>query len=91
MPQIKSAFKSLKQAKKRHIQNKAKISEIRTLTKKVNELIVSNSNKEEAEKLLRKLESKLDRAAKTKIIKKQNASRKISRLRTRFSKTLKAT
>jgi len=80
MPQKKSAFKRLRQDKKKHLKNKAKISEIRTLTKKVRTLL-SEKNAKEAETAIRSLESKLIRGIKTGIMKKNTASRKISRLR----------
>jgi len=80
MPQIKSAFKRLRQDKKKHLANKSKISEIRTLTKKVRTLI-SGKNRAEAEKTVKKLESKLGRAVKTNTMKKNTVSRKISRLK----------
>ncbi|MBF0216909.1 MAG: 30S ribosomal protein S20 [Candidatus Omnitrophica bacterium] len=88
MPQIKSAFKSLKQSKKRHEANKAAMSEIRTLAKKIQE-IITEKDKDGAEPLLRLYESKLCKAAKTKLIKKENASRKIARIRKAVNKIVK--
>ena len=85
MPQKKSAYKRLRQDKKKHLRNKAKISEIRTLTKKVRTSIAAGNNVE-AEKTLRILESRTDRATKTNTLRKQTASRKISRLRKHLSK-----
>ena len=84
MPIKKSAFKRLRQDKKKHEKNKSQISEIRTLTKKARTLVAAK-NREEAETLLKKLESKLDKAAKRNIIKRNNASRSISRLRKQLS------
>lgn len=86
MPNKKAAFKSLRQDKKKHALNKATISELRTLAKKVR-LAIDSKKTEDAETALRKLESKLDKAAKSNTIKKNAASRKISRLRSQISKT----
>jgi small subunit ribosomal protein S20 len=84
MPIKRSAFKRLRQDKKKHERNKSQVSEIRTLTKKTRASIAAKK-REEAETLLKKLESKLDRAAKRNLIKKNNASRNISRLRKQLS------
>ena len=80
MPQKKSAYKRLRQDKKKHLRNKSRISEIRTLDKKAKTLIAA-ANKEEAQTVLRQLESRMDRAVKTNTMKKNTVSRKISRLR----------
>ena len=88
MPQIKSAFKRLRQDKKKHIHNKAKLSELKTLTKKARTLI-SSQEKDQAETALRKLEAKLKKAAKTNTIKSGTASRRISRLRKHLHKVTK--
>ncbi len=88
MPVKKSAYKRLRQDKKKHSRNKSVISEIRTLTKRSRALI-SDQKPDEANALLRQLESKLDKAAKSNVIKKENASRRISRLKTQLSKIKK--
>ncbi len=80
MPQIKSAYKRLRQDKKKHLRNKAKISELRTLAKSVR-ILISENKKDDAEKAVRQYESRLFKAVKTNLIKKNNASRRISRLR----------
>ncbi|HNX91494.1 MAG TPA: 30S ribosomal protein S20 [Candidatus Omnitrophota bacterium] len=80
MPQLKSAFKRLKQNKKRRAHNKAKMSEVRTQLKVVHTLLAENKSNE-AETALRKLESQMARAAKTCMIKKNAASRTMSRLK----------
>lgn len=85
MANKKAAIKSLRQDKKKHIQNHAILSELRTLTKKARTLI-SEKKREEADSALKKLESKLCRAAKSDMIKKNNASRRISRLRSQWTK-----
>ena len=74
-----SAKKAHKQNLKRAKLNKSRISKIKTLIKKVLFSIKSN-NKEEAKKFLSKVQSEAVRAIKKNIIKKNTASRKISRL-----------
>lgn len=83
MPNKKSAIKALKQSQKKHEKNKAVKSELRTLAKTASRFIGEKS-KSEADEALRKLESKLDKAAKTNVIHKNKASRKISRLRSQW-------
>lgn len=85
MANKKAAIKSLRQDKKKHARNKAMISEIRTLTKKARGLI-SSKNKKEADAALKALESKLSKAAKSNIIKKNNASRRIGRLKSQCAR-----
>ena len=85
MPNKKAAIKSLRQDKKKHDRNKAAKSELRTLTKKARTLI-STEKRKEAEDALKTLESRLSIAAKNNIIKKSNASRCISRLRSQCAK-----
>jgi small subunit ribosomal protein S20 len=85
MPNIRAAIKSLRQDKKKYERNKTRRSEIRTLIRNAKQLI-ENKEIEEAEKALRVVESRLDKAAKTKTIKKENASRRISRLKKQLSK-----
>ena len=85
MPIKKSAFKRLRQDKKKHIKNKAVKTELRTLVKKSRALI-NDKKLEEADKLLKTLESKLSKAAKSNVIKKNNASRRVSRLRKQTAK-----
>jgi small subunit ribosomal protein S20 len=85
MPQIKSAYKRLRQDKKKHVHNKAKISAIRTLAKKTDTLI-AEKKKDEAEESMRQLESKLCKAAKTNTVKKESAARKVSRMKKKLSK-----
>jgi len=85
MPQKKSAMKRLKQDKKKHSRNKTKISEIRTLTKKVISLI-AEKDKNKASLAMRNLESKLRKASKTNTVKKNTVSRKVSRLASKIAK-----
>ena len=85
MPNKKAAYKALRQDKKRHAHNKGIKSELGTLTKKARTLIEAK-DKKESDIVLKKLESKLSKAAKTNVIKKNNASRRISRLRAQWAK-----
>jgi small subunit ribosomal protein S20 len=84
MPNIRSAYKRLRQDKKKHERNKAVKSELHTLIKKAQALI-DEKKREEADVTLKKLESKMDKAAKSDIIKDKKASRQISRLRQHWS------
>jgi len=79
MPQTKAAFKDIKQSKKRYERNQRAINEIRTLTKRFNELVVSK-DAEAAKKLLARLVQKIDKAKGKGILHKKTASRKVSRL-----------
>jgi len=85
MPNIKAAIKSLRQDKKKHDRNKAAVAELRTLAKKARTLIDAK-DKKESDLVLKKLESKLDKAAKTDKIKKNTAARRIGRLRHAWAK-----
>ncbi|MDD5634200.1 MAG: 30S ribosomal protein S20, partial [Candidatus Omnitrophica bacterium] len=75
----------IRQTKKRYMRNKTIISELRTVAKKAN-LLIESKKKQEADAVLKEFESKLYRAVKTKKIKKNNASRRISRLRQQWAK-----
>jgi small subunit ribosomal protein S20 len=79
VPNKKSAIKRVRQNEKRRIRNKAKRSTMRSSIKKVREAI-DTQNVEALPALLRDAQSKLDKAAKTNLIKKGNASRRVSRL-----------
>ncbi len=75
----KSAQKALRQNEKERAHNTVYKKEMRSLVKKVRSL-VSEGKKEEAKKLLPKVYKSLDKTAKVGVIKKNNASRKKSRL-----------
>ena len=79
MPIKKSAFKELRKGKKRHLRNIGVLSELKTLNKKLISLL-NEKKLEEAKKTLKTLTLKLDKAAAKKIIHKNKASRKKSRL-----------
>ena len=86
MPIKKSACKELRKGKKRHQRNIGMLSELKTLNKNFIDL-VSKKKIEEAQKLLRKLSSKLDTAAGKKVIHRNLASRKKSRLIRKLKKS----
>jgi len=79
MANTKSAIKRIRRISKQTIVNKARKSRFRNALKKMNGLI-DTKNKDEALKFLPKLNSELMKIAKTGVIKKQNASRNVSRI-----------
>tara|TARA_B100001057_G_scaffold274158_1_gene274432 strand:+ start:732 stop:1055 length:324 start_codon:yes stop_codon:yes gene_type:complete len=79
MANTKSAIKRIRRISKQTIVNKARKSRYRNALKKMNSLI-EEKKKNEALKFLPKLNSELMKIAKTGIIKKQNASRNVSRI-----------
>ncbi len=84
MANTKSAIKRIRRISKQTTVNKARKSRYRNALKKMNGLI-ANKKKSEALKFLPKLNSELMKIAKTGIIKKQNASRNISRITKKIS------
>ena len=85
MANLKAAKKSIRQDKKRRLNNLRITSELKTLIKNLNSLIDSKKS-DEAAKMLSLLMSKLDKAAKKDIIKRDNANRKKSRLSAKIAK-----
>ena len=79
MANTKSAIKRIRRISKQTVVNKARKSKYKNVLKKMNALI-ENKEKKEALKFLPKLNSELMKVAKTGIVKKQNASRNISRI-----------
>ena len=79
MANTKSAIKRIRRISKQTAVNKARKSRYRNAIKKMN-ILMNSKKKEEALKFLPKLNSELMKIAKTGIIKKQNASRNMSRL-----------
>jgi len=79
MANTKSAIKRIRKISRQTIVNKARKSKFKNAIKKMNLLLDSNKKKE-ALAFLPKLNSELMKIAKTGIIKKQNASRNISRI-----------
>ena len=79
MANTKSAIKRIRRISKQTIVNKARKSRYKNALKKMS-LLMDNKKKNEALKFLPKLNSELMKVAKTGIIKKQNASRNVSRI-----------
>ena len=79
MANTKSAIKRIRRISKQTVVNKARKSRFRNALKKMNALI-DTKKKDEALKFLPKLNSELMKIAKTGVIKKQNASRNVSRI-----------
>ncbi len=79
MANTKSAIKRIRRISKQTEVNKSRKSKFRNAIKKMN-LLLESKKKKEALDFLPKLNSELMRVAKTGIIKKQNASRNISRI-----------
>ena len=79
MANTKSAIKRIRRISRQTKVNKSRKSRFRSAIKKMN-LILDKKDKKEALAFLPKLNSELMRIAKTGVIKKQNASRNISRI-----------
>jgi len=79
MANTKSAIKRIRRISKQTVVNKARKNRYRNALKKMN-ILIDSKKKDEALKFLPKLNSELMKIAKTGIIKKQNASRNVSRI-----------
>ena len=84
MANTKSAIKRIRRISKQTIVNRARKSKYKNALKKMNALI-EDKKKTEALEFLPKLNSELMKVAKTGIIKKQNASRNVSRITKKIS------
>ena len=84
MANTKSAIKRIRRISKQTVVNKARKRRFRNALKKMN-LLIEEKKKDEALKFLPKLNSELMKIAKTGIIKKQNASRNVSRITKKIS------
>lgn len=84
----KSAKKAIRQSARRKTQNLVYKNKIKILVKETRSLVLAKKI-EEAKKLLPELYRALDKAAKVGVIKKNNASRKKSRLTKLVQKTKK--
>ena len=84
MANTKSAIKRIRRISKQTEVNKARKSRFRNALKKMN-FLIEEKKKDEALKFLPKLNSELMKIAKTGIIKKQNASRNVSRITKKIS------
>ena len=79
MANTKSAIKRIRRISRQTAVNRARKSRYKNALKKMN-LLIDSKKKTEALKFLPKLNSELMKIAKTKIIKKQNAARNLSRI-----------
>ncbi len=84
MANTKSAIKKIRRISKQTTVNKSRKSRYRNALKKMN-ILIEGKKKEEALKFLPKLNSELMKIAKTGVIKKQNASRNVSRMTKKIS------
>jgi small subunit ribosomal protein S20 len=81
MPNIQSAKKELRKAKKRAALNKVRRETYKDLLKK--------AEKTKAADMIKAAQQALDKAARTGVIKKNTASRKLSRLMKKLNKAAK--
>jgi small subunit ribosomal protein S20 len=79
MANTKSAIKRIRRISRQTIVNKSRKSKFKNAIKKMN-ILLGTKKKKDALEYLPKLNSELMKVAKTGIIKKQNASRNISRI-----------
>jgi small subunit ribosomal protein S20 len=79
MPITSSAKKALRSSKRKHVYNIRRKKDVKDAMKELRNLVIAGKKKE-AEALLPKVFQALDKAAKKNTIKKENASRKKSRL-----------
>jgi len=84
MANTKSAIKRIRKISKQTVVNKTRKSRYRNALKKMN-FLIDGKKKDKALKFLPKLNSELMKIAKTGIIKKQNASRNVSRITQKIS------
>ena len=84
MANTKSAIKRIRRITKQTVVNKARKSRYKNALKRMN-LLIDEKKKSEALKFLPKLNSELMKVVKTGIIKKQNASRNVSRITRKIS------
>jgi small subunit ribosomal protein S20 len=89
MPNTKSAIKALRKSKKRYIVNQRNKELLKAEIKKYKKLIEAKNIKE-AEEQLKLIYKKLDKAAKTNLIKKNKASRLKSRLTKKLNQIKKS-
>ena len=79
MANTKSAIKRIRRISRQTVINRARKSRYKNALKKMS-LLIEKKKKAEAIKFLPKLNSELMKIAKTGIVKRQNASRNISRI-----------
>ena len=85
MPNTKSAIRRVRRASKQTSVNRVRKSKYKSMIKEIN-ILIETKKKKEAIKLLPKFNSQLMKIAKVGVIKRQTASRKISRLTKKINK-----
>jgi small subunit ribosomal protein S20 len=85
MPNTKSAIQRVRRVNKQTFVNRIRKSKYKSIIKEIN-LLIAAKKKKEAVKLLPKLYSQLMKIAKVGVVKRQTASRKISRLTKKINK-----
>jgi len=85
MPNTKSAIQRVRRVNKQTFVNRIRKSKYKSIIKEIS-LLITAKKKKEAVKLLPKFNSQLMKIAKVGVIKKQTASRKISRLTKKINK-----
>ena len=85
MPNTKSAIQRVRRVNKQTSVNRIRKSKYKSIIKEISLLIIAKKKKE-AIKLLPKFNSQLMKIAKVGVIKRQTASRKISRLTKKINK-----
>ena len=85
MPNTKSAIRRVRRVNKQTFVNRIRKSKYKSIIKEMS-LLITAKKKKEAIKLLPKFNSQLMKIAKAGVIKKQTASRKISRLTKKINK-----
>ncbi len=85
MPNTKSAIQRVRRVNKQASVNRIRKSKYKSIIKEIS-LLIAEKKKKEAVKLLPKFNSQLMKIAKVGVIKKQTASRKISRLTKKINK-----
>ena len=85
MPRRRTSLKRNRQNQKKHLRNLKVKTQLKKTLKSLQELI-NTKNLEEAKKVISKVFSQLDKAAKKNIIHPKTASRKKSRLMKRINK-----
>ena len=85
MPNTKSAIQRVRRVNKQTSVNRIRKSKYKSIIKEIS-LLIAAKKKKEAVKLLPKLNSQLMKIAKVGVIKRQTASRKISRLTKKINK-----
>ena len=85
MPNTKSAIRRVRRVNKQTYVNRIRKSKYKSIIKEIS-LLITAEKKKEAIKLLPKFNSQLMKIAKVGVMKKQTASRKISRLTKKINK-----